>query len=76
MNQTFKKLSELAERFWIAFGIIGFFTVLLPDCRKQMSRRPHAVSTYTKEEQEVIDRYLEDQHQFDYDWGGSKGDRM
>ena len=76
MNQTFKKLSEIAERFWIAFGIIGFFTVLLPDCRKQMSRCPHAVSTYTKEEQEVIDRYLEDQEQFNYDYGTGKADRM
>ena len=76
MNLTFKKVSEIAERLWIAAGIIGFFTVLLPDCRKQMSRRPHAVSTYTKEEQEVIDRYLEDQEQFNYDYGTGKADRM
>lgn len=76
MNLTFKKVSEIAEVVWYAFVIIGFFTVLLPDCRKQMSRCPHAVSTYTKEEQEVIDRYLEDQHQFDYEYGTSKADRM
>ena len=76
MNLTFKKVSETAERLWIAAGIIGFFTVLLPDCRKQMGRRPHAVSTYTKEEQEVIDRYLEDQEQFNYDYGTGKADRM
>lgn len=75
MNLTFKKVSEIAERIWIAFGIIGFFTVLLPECRKQMSQHPHA-APYTKEEQEVIDRYLEDQHQFDYDYGTGKADRM
>lgn len=76
MNPKLEKLAVFAQLIWYAFVVIGFFTVLLPDCRKQMNRRPHAVYTYTKEEQEVIDRYLEDQHQFDYDYGTSKADRM
>ena len=75
MNQKFNKLSEIADRVWIAFGVIGFFTVLLPDCRKQMGQY-HPAAHYTQEEQEIIDRYLEDQHQFDYDYGTSKADRM